>query len=179
MYMQNAKCSKILTGAGLLVLLIVSFVNAQESGFTNEDRERLIRLETTLQMFMEQTGQRFEQQRQDNNKRFEELRQDSIQSFAQMDKRFEQVDKRFEQVDKRFEQFMSFLWMLVGIFTTLTIATIGFAWWDRRTTIRRAQEETIQVIEKDGSLVRLIQALREVAVDDARVAKALRTCGFL
>ncbi len=34
-------------------------------------------------------------------------------------------------------------------FTTLTGAVIGFAYWDRRTMIRRAKEEAIE--EKEGS----------------------------
>ena len=90
-------------------------------GFTQEDRERLIRLETTLKVFMEQTNKRFEELREDMNKRFEELRED--------------MNKRFEEVDKRFEQMMNFLWMLTGIFTSLTVGVIGFAYWDRRTIL--------------------------------------------
>lgn len=54
----------------------------------------------------------------------------------EIDKRFEQIDKRFEQVDKRFEQMMTFLWMIIGIFTAITASTIGFALWDRRSMIR-------------------------------------------
>ena len=65
--------------------------SAGPSGFTQADRERLIRLEATLETFMKATDQRFQDLRQD------------------MNKRFEQVDKRFEQVDKRFEQMMNFM----------------------------------------------------------------------
>ena len=125
-------------------------VLAQEPGFTREDRERLIRLEATLATFMHQ-----------------------------VDKRFEQVDKRFEQVDKRFEQLMTFLWMLVGIFTSLVVAVIGFAYWDRRTIIRKAKEETMDAIEREGRLVHLIHALRELAKEDEKLAGMLRTFGFL
>jgi len=56
--------------------------------------------------------------------------------FEQVDKRFERIDKRFEAVDKRFDQMTAFLWMLTGIFTTLTLGVIGFAYWDRRTIIK-------------------------------------------
>ena len=130
---------KIMLLLCLGLILTVSGVAAQESGFTQSDRERMVRMETTLQMFMEQTNQRFEQV----DKRFE-----------QADKRFDQVDKRFEELredfNKRLEQLMTFLWMLVGIFTTLVIAVIGFAWWDRSTTIRKARDETMALIEKEG-----------------------------
>ncbi len=72
------------------------------------------------------------------DKRFDALYREMDKRFEQVDKRFEQVDKRFEQVDKRFEQIMNFLWMLTGIFTTLTGGVIAFAFWDRRTIIRQA-----------------------------------------
>ena len=52
-----------------------------------------------------------------------------------MDKRF---DALYREMDKRFEQIMNFLWMLTGIFTTLTGGVIAFAFWDRRTIIRQA-----------------------------------------
>jgi len=124
-----------------LFLPVSSF--AQEPGFTREDRERLIRLEATLKVFMEQ------------------------------------VDKRFEQVDKRFEQMMTFLWILVAIFTTLTGVVIGFAYWDRRTIIRKARDEAIEAIEKEGRLKDLINALRRLASEDKRLADVLRSFGLL
>jgi len=143
--------------AGLIgIFLMVGGAFAQQVGFTQEDRERLIRLEATLKTFMEQV-----------DKRFSDLRSD-------MNKRFEQVDKRFEQVDRRFEQMTNFLWMLVAIFTALTAANIGFAYWDRRTIIRRARDEAIERIEREGRLVDLIGALRELAKEDRKLAEILR-----
>jgi len=109
---------------------------AQEPGFTQEDRERLVRVEATLKVFM-------------------------------------------EQVDKRFEQMMSFLWILVAIFTTLTGIVIGFAYWDRRTIIRKARDEAIEVIEREGKLRDLIKALRRLASEDKKLADVLRSFGLL
>jgi len=159
---------------------------AQGPGFTQEDRERLVRLETTLKVFMEQVDKRFAELRQDMNKRFEqvdkrfaELRQDMNKRFEQVDKRFEQVDKRFEQVDKRFEQMMTFLWILAGIFTTLVAVVIGFAYWDRRTIIRKARDEAIEAIEKEGRLSDLIKALRKLATENQKLADVLRSFGLL
>jgi len=116
-------------------------------GFTQEDRERLIRLETTLKVFMEQT-----------NKRFEELRED---------------------MNKRFEQMMNFLWMLTGIFTTLTVGVIGFAYWDRRTILRKARDEALEEVEREWRLSKLLEALKELAKDDLRLLDALKKYGFL
>ena len=134
---------------------------ARQQGFTQEDRERLVRLEAILKVFMEQVEKRFEQV----DKRISELRMD--------------MNKRFEQVDKRFEQMMKFLWIISGIFTTLTVTVIGFAYWDRRTIIRRAKEEAIEEIEKEGRLRDLIRALRRLSEEDRRLADVLRNFGLL
>ena len=154
----------------LLVAFLGNALAGEPSGFTQQDRERLIRLEATLETFMKQVDRRFEQV----DRRFE-----------QVDGRFEQVDrriselrqdmnKRFEQVDKRFEQAFTFMWILAGIFTTLTVAVIGFAFWDRRTIIRKARDEAIEAIEKEGRLSDLIRALRELAKEDSKLADVLR-----
>jgi len=142
--------------------------SAGPSGFTQADRERLIRLEATLETFMKAVDKRFE----GIDKRFEELRQD-------MNKRFEQVDKRFEQVDKRFEQMMNFMWILASIFAAMTVANIGFAYWDRRTIIRKAVDESVARIERKGSLAQLINALRDHAKDDPKLASILRNHNLL
>ena len=161
----------------LLFLLCLFPVNSfsMQQGFTQKDRERLIRLEAMLRTFMEQVDKRFEQvdkRFEQVDKRFAELRQD-------MNARFEQVDKRFEQVDKRFEQMISFFWILSAIFTTLVGMVIGFAYWDRRTIIRKARDEAIEEIEKEGRLRDLIKALRKLAEEDKKLAEVLRSFGLL
>ncbi len=155
----------------MTIFTLPSVVMARpNSGFTEKDRERLIRLEATMKVFMEQVDKRFEQ----IDKRFEQI----DKRFEQIDKRFEELrqdmNKRFEQVDKRFEQVMNFLWILSGIFTTLVVAVIGFGYWDRRTIIRRARDEAIETIEREGRLRDVIHALRDLAKEDEKVARVLR-----
>ncbi len=173
---------KVLKTILVCIALFGSFTFSGEGGFTQEDRERLIRLEATLRTFMEQVDKRLEQV----DKRIDELRADMNARFRQIDKRFEQVDKRFEQVDKRFEQVNKmfeqlyiFLGILAGIFTTLTAVVIGFAYWDRRTIIRRAREETIEHLEREGVLRKLLQALREKAKTDRDLEAVLKKYGLL
>ena len=159
-------------------------------GFTQEDRERIIRLETTLTLFMEATDQRFEQVDQ----RFIELREDMNIRFIELR---EDMNKRFEQADKRFKQMMNTLQLIAGIFTVLTLGVIGFAYWDRRTIIRKAKEETletlageaapqeqatidravaqvVQEIKKDQRLPDLLSALRKLAATDPPLANVLK-----
>jgi hypothetical protein len=95
----------------------------------------------------------------------------------EIDKRFEQIDKRFEQIDKRFGDMFTFLWILAGIFTTLTGSTIGFAIWDRRSMIR-SFEFRIKELEQ-GKIDRLISSLRDIAQIDKNVADILRKHNLL
>ena len=138
----------------LVWMMLLVPVCYAESGFTQEDRDRLIRLEATLQTFMQQ-----------------------------VDKRFEQVDKRIEDLredmNKRFEQMMTFLWILAGIFTALVAAVIGFAYWDRRTIIRRAKEEAMEEMKKEGLLRSIIQVLKDIAPDNPKLAESLRKYNLL
>ncbi|HID65783.1 MAG TPA: hypothetical protein EYP32_02630 [Aquificaceae bacterium] len=141
---------------------------SKETGFTQEDRERLIRLETTLKVFMEQVDRRFGELRNDINKRFEELRED--------------MNKRFELMDKRFEQLYTFLWIITGIFTTLTVSVIAFAWWDRKTIIRKTKEETFEDMERElkpEKFKKLLNVLREKAKTDRELETILKKYGLL
>ena len=163
-----------------LFILSVNFlamnVFAEEVSFTLEDRDRLIRIETSLKEFKESTDKRFMEFREYVDKRFE-----------QVDKRFEQLDNRFvefrEYVDKRFEQVINFLWMLIAIFVALTSVTIGFAIWDRRTMIRPFEEKMKKVdkeldIEKE-KVESLILSLRELARKDSNVSAILKQFNLL
>jgi hypothetical protein len=148
----------------LLIVLGLLFVTALATapalaadGFTQQDRELLIELRVRME---------------------------------EMDKRFEQVDKRFEQVhiqisdlrqdmNSRFEQMFQFFYILAGIFTTMVVAVIGFAYWDHRTIIREARREAIEFIEKEGILRRLLDAFQTLAEDDPRLAAALKQFNLL
>jgi hypothetical protein len=146
----------------VFILFVISFdLQAKEVSFTQEDRERLIRLEATMKEFKDSVDKRFEQM----DKRFEEFR--------------DYVDKRFEQIDKRFEQMISFLWILSGIFVGILAVTIGFAFWDRRTIIRRAKSEAVEEIERSGKLKDLLNAFRELGKKNPEVAEILEKFGLL
>jgi vacuolar-type H+-ATPase subunit I/STV1 len=111
----------------------------------------------------EQIDRRFEQ----IDKRFEELR-------ADMNKRFEQIDKRFDDMNRRFDEMSHHLDVITGIFTTLTVFVIGFAYWDRRTIISKAKDETIKELENSGKLRDLILVLREKAKTDSELERILK-----
>jgi hypothetical protein len=148
------------------LLMMGNLAQAKEVPYTLEDRERLIRVETRL-LEME--------------KRFES--------------RFEEIDKRFESMEKRFESLERQIDRQSLIFVTLIVAILAFAFWDRRTMIRKAKEETLEEIEKridselrkviemgverDGKVEKVIQVFRELARKDEEVARVLREWNLL
>jgi hypothetical protein len=174
----------------LILLTVFSFAN-----ITKEDVRKIIKEENML--LIHYIDKRFDaiQKEMDIrfkavNKRFDAIQKEMDTRFKavdkrfesmqkQMDKRFDAVDKHFDAVDKRFNDLMNFLYILTGIFTTLTLGVIGFAYWDRRTIIKKAKEETIEEIEKEGKLKNLIKALRELSKEDKKLALILRNYGIL
>ncbi|OGW18606.1 MAG: hypothetical protein A3G93_03120 [Nitrospinae bacterium RIFCSPLOWO2_12_FULL_45_22] len=137
----------------LSVLFLIFLSGAStfaEDGFTQKDRELLIELRVKV---------------------------------GEIDKRFEQVDTRISELrqdmNKRFDQMTHFLYILSGIFTSLVVTVIGFAYWDRRTIIREARREAIEFMEKEGMLRRLLDALKELSRQDSRLAEALKRFNLL
>jgi Flp pilus assembly protein TadB len=102
--------------------------------------------------------------------------------FKQIDKRFEDIDKRFEDMNKRFDQLYTFLWIITGIFTTIMVVVIGFAYWDRRTMIREAKRQVYDDMERElkpEKFRKVLSALRELAKNDKKVEEILRREGLL
>ena len=151
-YLKNKDLALILISA-LLLIFFIPFPTFAEDGFTQKDRELLIELKVK----MEQIDKRFDQ----------------------IDKRFDQVDKRFDDVNNRFEDMFHFFYILAGIFTSLVVVVIGFAYWDRRTMIREAKREAIEFMEKEGILRRILDALKELSREDTKLADALRRFNLL
>lgn len=156
----------IMAALAFIVLFsaVPSFAESGRVKVTNEmiyeklldvDR-RLTVLEAQFTAFKESTDKRFE----DINRRFED-----------MNKRFAEMR---EDMNKRFDQLYTFLWIITGIFTTIMIAVLGFAYWDRRTIIRQARKETVEYLEREGKIKVLIEVLKERARKDRELAAILR-----
>jgi len=136
------------------VLILVFFLSTPAralDGFTQKDRELLI----TLKVKVEEIDKRFEQ----------------------IDKRFEQVDKRFEQFGKQIDQLFNFLWIFAVIFASITVTTIGFAIWDRRSMIRPFETRVKEL--EEGKIEKVILSLRTLAETDAKLAEVLRRYNLL
>jgi TolA-binding protein len=188
----------------IIVWIMLVAPSGADGGFTQVDRERMIRLEVKFEEMdkrFEQVDKRLVELREDMNKRFEqvdkrlvELREDMNNRFVQVDKRFEQVDKRFEQVDKRFEQvdkrfeqIMSMFYILSGIFTAMFTAVFGFAWWDRRSILVQAREEARNILKPhedrsqgvEEKLNNIMELLRRWSAKKPELKELMRYCNLL
>ena len=128
--------SSFLLLLAFLLLPHFCFAANTSTGFTQADRERLIRLEATLETFMKATDARFKA----IDIRFQELRED-------MNRRFEAVDKRFEDMNRRFEQMYFFLEIICYTFAAIAIANFGFVFWDRRSLLRPLKQKVTKLEE--------------------------------
>ena len=102
-----------------------------------------------------------------------------IELKARVDQLEKRMEERFEQVDYRFDDMFNFFYILTGIFTAIMVASIGFAFWDRRTVIRQARKEAVDFIEQEGVTRRMLQALQTAAQEDEALAKAMRNFNLL
>ncbi len=162
--------------SSLMLLLVIVWslpcVVRAGDGFTQQDREMLIQLNIKVHELEKRVDQRLDQV----DKRFLELRTD-------MDKRFEQVDKRFEQVDNRLGDMFQLIVGILATFGGIVAVAISFALWDRRTMIRPFEDKVKKVEEKiagnKNQIKSLIEAMRELASSNPKVAEVLRSFSLL
>lgn len=133
----------------ILLFSLPVFVKAEvkEIPFTLDDRDRLIRTE----------------------KEVTSLRSEMNARFESVDKRFVSVDKRFEAIDKRFDQLFNFLWAIIGIFTTMMVSVLGFAFWDRKLSLAP--------LKKDN--MKLLEVLRDYSDYQPKLREILKNAGLM
>jgi len=93
------------------------------------------------------------------------------------------VDTRFEEVNRKIDMLFNFLWIITGIFTTITVATIGFAIWDRRTTLKPFEDRIKDLdkrLEKGEDMdKKFLDALRTLAQRDKELTELLKKYNML
>jgi len=117
------------------------------------------------------------------DKRFDEF-------SRHVDQRFANVDKRFDDINKRLDVLQNTMLVLFGAIITLIVALFGYIAWDRRTALKPLQDRIeridrdlqrdLELMHQDGSrLTRLVEALRELAKTDPKIAEVLRSFSLL
>ncbi|MBI3815297.1 MAG: hypothetical protein HY279_12650 [Nitrospinae bacterium] len=152
----------------VLWLLMAQSALAKEIPYTLEDRDRLIKIETSLKEFKESIDKRFEQV----DKRFD-----------QIDKRFEQVDKRSDGIERRLERLETVMMWGFGLLFTSMMGLVGFVLWDRRTTVApvvrsiKEKEEDIEDLKRKERA--LEDVLRDYAFGGKNLAEAMKARGLI
>ena len=109
------------------------------------------------------------------------------QRFEQVEKRFEQVDKRFaelrEDMNNRFGEMMTYIGILAAIFAAITVGTISFALWDRRTMIRPFESKVAEldkrITDNKEKYEILIPVLKDYASKNKKFADILQQYNLL
>jgi chaperonin cofactor prefoldin len=136
----------------------------------NQKLDRLINKVNEIDKKVNANTIRIEMLEKSMNKRFELMEK----RFEQIDKRFEDMNKRFEDMNKRFEDMLNYLWMISAAFLGLTAISIGFAVWDRKSTIKAAKDEIIKEI-KEEKLKEFVFELQKLAKNDKELARVLKS----
>jgi predicted PurR-regulated permease PerM len=128
----------------LLAMPIIGNAETKEIPFTLDDRDRIIRTEQKVE---------------------------SVK--IEMNARFETVNKQLEgfrsENNTRFEQLFSFLWAIIGIFTTMMVSIFGFAFWDRKLSLAPLKKED----------QRILAVLVDFAKTQPKLSEILKNAGLL
>jgi len=161
----------------LLSLIYVPAVFG-EGGFTQADRERLVRLEVTLQTYMQQNDKRLDDMQRSVDQRFTQIdkRLDDLQRST--DQRFDDMQRitnqRFDQMDKRLEFMQNLMIGMLAVFGSLCGVFVGLLLWDRKTFKEKAKEEALKELEEKWRISAWIEAFKTYARGEPRLAEILK-----
>ncbi len=144
----------------LLILVVMAIMGnalsayARDVSFSQEDRDRLIRLETKVD-----EGQKSLQRQIDDLK-------------ISIQRQFDGIQRQFDGIQRQFDKlYVLILWGFGILFGGMGIL-IGFVIWDRRTALAPAIKKNKELEERGDLLER---ALKEFAKQEPRLAEVLRT----
>ena len=172
------------------MLLLPSPVWAVEAAPALTDREiaeRLTRLETRLdeglqglRADIQQLRADMGQLREDMNRQNQQLREDMGQLREDMNRQNQQLR---EDMNEQFARQFRLTLALLGAFSALVAAIIGFALWDRRTMLRPLERTVTNLTEDLSSnrqrLEALLDALRTLGQRNSEVASVLKQFNLL
>ncbi|MEM0941266.1 MAG: hypothetical protein AAGI25_15985 [Bacteroidota bacterium] len=162
---------RLLTFLVFLLLVLKTYSQSTAVPYTLEDRDRMIRLEEKfdgLDDRFESIDAKFEA----INARFEAI----DVKFEAIDVKFEAIDVKFESQQRQLDDIKSLFYWGFGIMISLSLFTMGYMVWDRRTALRPVQDERRTLSEKYENLIR---ALKELASTDERLAQVLKKFNIL
>ncbi|MBI4823247.1 MAG: hypothetical protein HY805_03330 [Nitrospirae bacterium] len=150
----------------VLIMSAVSTVHAKEMSFSQDDRDRLIRLETKFEEGQKGVQRQIEEGQKGLQRQIEEG-QKGLQR---------QIDDLKTSNQKQFDDLRAFLFWGFGILFGGMGMLISFVMWDRRTALAPAVDKIKALEEREEVLVKV---LKEMARKDANAAEALRHAGLV
>ncbi|KPA10495.1 conserved hypothetical protein, membrane [Candidatus Magnetomorum sp. HK-1] len=135
--------------------------------------QRFEAVDQRFESLIREMNERFDSIKREMNERFNSIQREMNERFEAVNKRFESLDKRIDALDKRIDQLNMYFLAMIGIFTSMFLAIMGYAIWDRRTLFEKAREqvreETIQLIKDNQreyqSVILNIQEKFQVVID--------------
>ncbi len=92
--------------------------------------------------------------------------------------RFEQIDKRFEQVERQIDRLIDIMLAIFAGQIALVATVIGVLIWDRRTVVKKATDDALEKFES-GKFKNLLEAMKDLAKEDEKIARALKKYNLL
>ncbi|WP_420264842.1 hypothetical protein [Candidatus Magnetominusculus dajiuhuensis] len=160
--------------AAMLILLFStvfpSWVYAQNSSFTQQDRERLTHIEQRLTN-VEQRLTNVEQRLTNIEERLIRLEEGLKATNQRMDDGFNALNRRMNDLNGRMGDLFGLMYVLIGGMLTL----VGFVLWDRRTTIAPVVRKNREIEERGEKMEKV---LKELALKDPSVAETIKRVGL-
>jgi len=124
---------------------------AKEIPYTDDDRERLIRVEVKLEEGLKGSNQRIEG----------------------LEKRIEGVERSLNQ---RIDGLQNLLYIVIGAIIAQIIGVVGFVLWDRRTALEPAIKKNKELEERQNRVEKIV---KEIAIRNPEVAEICKNLGLL
>ena len=162
-------CKKVVF---VFFILFTFILAAYLYAFTPDQERQLFQILGEIKGELRQINKRID----DTNRRIEEVN-------TSLSKRIDDTNRRIEEVNRslneRIDKLIDIMIGITATFAGLVGAMMGLVFWDRKTLITKAKEETIKEIEKEGRLKDLICALRKLAKNDQKLAEVLQQFNLL
>ncbi|MCX6279679.1 MAG: hypothetical protein NT004_16515 [Bacteroidetes bacterium] len=81
----------------------------------------------------------------------------------------QKVESAKTEMNARFDQLFNFLWVIIGIFTTMMVSIFGFAFWDRKLSLAPIKKEN----------QRIVSALLDFAKSHPKLTESLKNAGLM
>jgi len=142
-------------------LVLQGFAQSREVPFTLDDRDRIMRTEEKLDALKGEV-----------NVKIESLRNEMNAKFDAVDQRFEAMEIKLDAMNSQFAP----LYWAMGIFIAISLFTLGYIIWDRRTALYPVQNKTRDHEER---LRKIEYVTKEQAKKDPAFAELLKLAGLL